>query len=261
MEAFFIALGLLLHGSLVLAADRLHDIKARGELRVCIWPEYYGISYRNPKSGAVAGVDADMARDLATQQNVSLKFIDSNFAKLKDDLLGNRCDVGMFAVAVTPARQAVMDFTQPHMFSDVYAVASRSNVNVQSWLDIDRPGRVVAVAAGTFHEPLMRERLHAARLLVVAPPATREGEVESGRADVFMSDYPFTRRMVKDHDWVRIIAPDKPFHVVNYAYAIAPGQPAWLGTLNQFVRNQQRSGRLRLLAQRYDLQPIVRDAQ
>lgn len=50
------------------------------------------------------------------------------------------------------------------------------------------------------------------------------------------------------------------FHVVN-AYAIAPGQPAWLGTLNQFVRNQQRSGRLRLLAQRYDLQPIVRDAQ
>ena len=159
---------MLLHGSLVLAADRLHDIKARGELRVCIWPEYYGISYRNPKSGAVAGVDADMARDLATQQNVSLKFIDSNFARLKDDLLGNRCDVGMFAVAVTPARQAVMDFTQPHMFSDVYAVASRSNVNVQSWLDIDRPGRVVAVAAGTFHEPLMRERLHAARLLVVA---------------------------------------------------------------------------------------------
>ncbi len=48
---------------------------------------------------------------------------------------------------------------------------------------------------------------------------------------------------------------------MNYAYAIAPGQPAWLGTLNQFVRNQQRSGRLRLLAQRYDLQPIVRDAQ
>lgn len=42
MKAFFIALGLLLHGSLVLAADRLHDIKARGELRVCIWPEYYG---------------------------------------------------------------------------------------------------------------------------------------------------------------------------------------------------------------------------
>ena len=45
------------------------------------------------------------------------------------------------------------------MFSDVYAVASR-NVNVQSWLDIDRPWSRVAVAAGTFHEPLMRERLY-----------------------------------------------------------------------------------------------------
>ena len=57
----------------------------------------------------------------------------------------------------------------------------------------------------------------------------------------FMSDYPFTRRMVQDMTECRIIAPDKPFHVVNYAYAIAPGQPARLGTENQFVRNQQRS--------------------
>lgn len=67
MKAFFIALGLLLHGSLVLAADRLHDIKARGELRVCIWPEYYGISYRNPKSGAVA-----TAAKIATPHNPAI---------------------------------------------------------------------------------------------------------------------------------------------------------------------------------------------
>ena len=166
----------------------------------------------------------------------------------------------MFAVAVTPARQAVMDFTQPHMFSDVHAVASRSNVNVSPGWTLS-PWSSGGRGRRDFHEPLMRERLHAARLLVVALPSHSRGRGGIGRADVFMSDYPFTRRMVKDHDWVRIIAPDKPFHVVNYAYAIAPGQPAWLGTLNQFVRNQQRSGRLRLLAQRYDLQPIVRDAQ
>lgn len=261
MKAFLVALCLTLYANLALGAERLHDIRGRGELRVCIWPEYYGVSYRNPKSGAVAGVDADMARDLAAQLKVSLKFVDSSFAQLKEDLLGNRCDVGMFAVAITPARQAVMDFTQPHLFSDVYAVTSRSNANVRSWQDIDRPNRVVAVAAGTYHEPLMRERLRAAKLLVVSAPATREGEVESGRADVFMSDYPFTRRMIKDHDWVRIIAPDKPFHLLNYAYAIAPGQPGWLAELNQFVQNQQRSGRLRLLAQRYDLQAIIRDGR
>ena len=65
------------------------------------------------------GVDADMARDLATQQNVSHEIHRQQFCQAQDDLLGNRCDVGMFAVAVTPARQAVMDFANRHMFSDV----------------------------------------------------------------------------------------------------------------------------------------------
>lgn len=261
MKSWLVFACLLSLSAVSLGAERLDEIKARGELRVCIWPEYYGISFRNVKSGAVAGVDADMARDLAAHLGVPLSFVDSHFARLKDDLLRNQCDVGMFAVAITPARQAVMAFTQPHMFSDVYAVTSRTNSAIQRWQDIDRPGRVVAVAAGTYHEPLMRERLQYAKLLVVSPPATREGEVESGRADVFMSDYPFTRRMVKDHDWVRIIAPPKPFYLVNYAYAVAPDQARWLVTLNQFIQGQQRSGRLRQLAQRYDLQLIVRDSR
>ena len=28
-----------------------------GQLRVCIWPEYYGITFRNPKSGELSGID------------------------------------------------------------------------------------------------------------------------------------------------------------------------------------------------------------
>ncbi|HQP66112.1 MAG TPA: amino acid ABC transporter substrate-binding protein, partial [Quisquiliibacterium sp.] len=30
------------------ARDRLERIRAAGELRVCIWPDYYGITFRNP---------------------------------------------------------------------------------------------------------------------------------------------------------------------------------------------------------------------
>ena len=148
-ESIFIALGLLLHGSLVLAADRLHDIKARGELR-CAFGRNTMASLPQSQVWCGGGVDADMAVIWLPSKMSRMKFIDSNFAKLKDDLLGNRCDVGMFAVAVTPARQAVMDFTNRICSAMFYAVASRSNAIVQSWLDIDRPGRVVAVAAGTF---------------------------------------------------------------------------------------------------------------
>ncbi len=46
-------------------ADRLATILESGNLRVCIWPDSYGISFRPPKTNQLTGVDVDMARQLA----------------------------------------------------------------------------------------------------------------------------------------------------------------------------------------------------
>ena len=41
----------------VAAGDRIGRIKSSGTLRVCIWPDYYGITFRNPRSGELTGID------------------------------------------------------------------------------------------------------------------------------------------------------------------------------------------------------------
>jgi ABC-type amino acid transport substrate-binding protein len=113
----------------------------------------------------------------------------------------------MFAIGITAQRQEKLRFTQPHLASDIYAISTKSNRRIQRWEDIDRPGSVVVVAKGTLHEPVMKARLVAAELRVVDTPAAREQEVQSGRADVFMTDYPFSRRMLDNNDWARLISP------------------------------------------------------
>lgn len=35
--------------------DRLQNILATKEMRVCIWPDYYSISYRDPRSQTLSG--------------------------------------------------------------------------------------------------------------------------------------------------------------------------------------------------------------
>lgn len=42
-------------------------------------------------------------------------------------------------------------------------------------------------------EPVMKASLKQAELMSVKLPNTREREVQSGRADVFMTDYPYSR--------------------------------------------------------------------
>ncbi|KQV50241.1 amino acid ABC transporter substrate-binding protein [Pelomonas sp. Root1217] len=239
-----------------ITSQRVQD---RGELRVCIWPDYYGISLRNPRTGQLSGIDIDLSAAFAADLKVKPVYVDSSFATLVDDLLRDRCDVAMFAIGMTPQRAQALRFSRPYLESDIYAVTTRSSRVVQRWQDLDRPGVRIAVQAGTFMEPVMAAALKQANLVVVRPPATRERELEAGRVDAFMTDYPYSRRLLDNADWARLVAPPAPFSVLPYAYAVKPGDAAWLTAVDEFVSRIQRDGRLQAAAKRHGLSAIVRE--
>lgn len=249
----------LLAAPLAPAATLPQRIQDSGELRVCIWPDYYGISLRNPRTGQLSGLDIDLSAAFAADLKVKPVYVDSSFATLVDDLLKERCDIAMFAVGMTPQRAQALRFSRPYLESDIYAVTTRSSRVVKQWQDLDRPGVRIAVQAGTFMEPVMASALKQANLVVVRPPDTRERELEAGRVDAFMTDYPYSRRLLDSADWTRLVAPPTPFFVLPYAYAVKPGDAAWLSTVDEFVGRIQRDGRLQAAAKRHGLSAIVRD--
>lgn len=228
-----------------------------GTLKVCIWPDYYGITLRNPRTQQLTGIDIDLSAELAKDLGVKLQYVDSSFPKLIEDVTGDRCDVAMFAVGVLPARAKALRFTQPYLQSDIFAVTTRGNRSVRQWADIDKPGVLVAVQAGTFMEPVMAESLKQAKMVVVKPPQTREQELEAGRVDVFMTDYPYSRRLLDNADWAKLISPPNPFYVLPYAYAVKPGDDAWFKTVDDFVSRIKKDGRLGSAARKFGLSEIV----
>ena len=245
--------------SAVATASRLERVLEAKTLRVCIWPDYYGITYRNPKTQQLSGIDIDLAQELAKDLGppVKVQFVDSSFARLIDDVVQDRCDIAMFAVGITAARAEKLRFTQPHLKSDIFAITTQSNRRIKEWSDIDKPGVVVAVAKGTYHEPVMREQLKFATLIAPATPFAREQEVESGRADVFMTDYPYSQRMLATTDWARLITPPGTFHLTSYGYAMQQGDDRWFERVERFMRDIKRDGRLLAAARRHKLDPII----
>jgi cyclohexadienyl dehydratase len=79
-------------------------------------------------------------------------------------------------------------------------------------------------------------------MVVVQPPATRERELEAGRIDVFMTDYPYSRRLLDNADWAHLITPPSAFNIVPYGYAVKPGDDAWLAQVDAFVARIKRDG-------------------
>jgi cyclohexadienyl dehydratase len=235
-------------------ADRVASSK---QLKVCIWPDYYGITFRNPRTQQLGGIDIELSAELARELGVQLTHIDTSFPNFMDDLLADRCDIAMFAVGVLPQRAQKVRFSAPYLQSDIYGVTTRSNRTVRGWDDIDQTGVKVAVQAGTFMEPVMAAALKKAQMVVIKPPQTREQELEAGRVDVFMTDYPYSRRLLDNAEWARLVSPPKPLHVLPYAYAVKPGDDEWLKRVDAFVSAIKRDGRLDAAARRAGLGDIV----
>jgi cyclohexadienyl dehydratase len=238
-------------------ARTLEQVRSAGLLRVCVWPDYFGIGSRHPRSGELQGLDIDLSRALAADLGVRVEHVETDFGRFADDLSRRRCEVAMMGVGVTAERRARVAFTRAYLRSDVYAVVSRHDPKLRGWEDLDRAGRVIAVQRGTYMEPLMRGRLREARLLVVERPGERERAVESGRADAFITDYPYSRRVLASADWARVIAPPSPVQITDYAYAVAQGDAQWLERLDAFVLAIRRDGRLAAAAQRHGLSAIL----
>lgn len=238
-------------------SDRLQEIQSRGSLRVCIWPDYFSITWRNPRTGDLEGIDIDMARAFAEDLGVTVEFVDSSFAALVENITSDACDIAMHGVGIRPDRAEHMDFTAPHLISGIYAVAATVNTTINTWADIDQPGHVVVVQKGTYMEPVMREALSQAELMVVDDFRAREQEVQAGRADVFMTDFPYGRRMIVLTDWAKLIDPPTPLAPTPYAYAVPKGESDWLAEANAFVARAKADGRLTTAADRHGLAPIV----
>lgn len=203
-------LGAVASPARALDPQRVDRIKAAGELRVCTWPGYYAISFRNPRNGELQGIDIDLAQAFASDLGIKTKFVETSFGAFMDDLEQDRCDIAMFAIGDTPARRQRVDMSAPHLRSGMYAITTRTSATIKTWDDLDKPGNVIAVQLGTVMEPYMRANLKAAQLNVVTPPSTREEELLAGRADAFMTNYPYAQRMRFQHDWAAVIPPPNP---------------------------------------------------
>ena len=46
------------------AGEVAQRVKQTGSVRVCIWPDYYGITFRNPRTQQLGGIDIDLSAEL-----------------------------------------------------------------------------------------------------------------------------------------------------------------------------------------------------
>lgn len=238
-------------------SKREQKIQESGKLQVCIWPDYFSISYKNKKTGQLEGIDIDLSREFAKDLGVEVEYVATHFGIFLEDIQDEKCDLAMFGVGITPERVKLIDYSEPYLSSGMYGVASKTNSMLSSWDAMDQPGVIVCVQKGTYMEGAMRNSLKHAEVMAVIKNSQREIEVRSGRADVFIADYPYGQKMLQVYDWAKLLTPTVSTDHIQYAYAVKKGQAEWLARINLFVKTIKSDGRLEKYAQKNNLLPIA----
>ena len=158
--------------------SRLYEVTKSKKLRVCQFPLYYSISFRNPTTGQIEGIDADPRQGAGqgASRLRSRRSSSSASGTFIADLQANKCEIGMFGVGATLKRAQAVEFSKPYLVTNIYAV-TRKDGKIKTWDDIDQKGVKAAVSLGSYIEVFMKTYLKNAELISIAPPNTREAEL------------------------------------------------------------------------------------
>jgi len=236
--------------------SRLYDVTKNKKVRVCQFPLYYSISFRNPKTGEIEGIDADLAKEFAKELGAQLEIVESSFGSFIADLQAGKCEIGMFGVGATLKRAQAVAFSKPYLLTNLYAV-TRKDSKIKKWADVDQKGVKAAVSLGSYMEPFMKGYAKNAEIVSVAPPSTRQAELVAGRVDVIITDFPTAIKVTDEFDWAAYILPDEKLAITPYAYVVPQGDQIWLNYVNLFVDTIKLDGRLAKYAKKHKLDPIV----
>lgn len=236
--------------------SRLYDITKSGKLRVCAFTDYYAISYRDPASGKIIGMDATMAALLASELGVELQIVETSFATFVADIQANKCDVGMSGMGATLKRAQAIEFTKPYLVTGILAV-TRKGGKISKWDDLDQPGIKVGVMLGSYIEPFMKAYLKQAAVVPIQAPSSRESELMAQHVDAAISDFPTALKVQETLDWADVVSPTTPLSVTPFCYAVPPGDQIWLNYLNLFIDTEKRNGKLEAAAKAFHLDPAL----
>ena len=140
------------------------------------------------------GFDVALMQDLARRLGLRVKFIDIPFEGLLGAVQLGQVDAAIAAMAVTPERQASVDFTQTYYVGEdgILAAPDSDITAVQTQADV--ASRRVGVVRGTVYESWLRENLietdemPAVNLHVYTRPDEAVRELAEGYVDLVVLD-------------------------------------------------------------------------
>jgi ABC-type amino acid transport substrate-binding protein len=239
--ASFVLVGVLL--TVPAGARTLAEVQRDGTLLVGV-DIPYGVMEFLDENGQPAGIDIDIAKEIASGIGVGVEFrtmpFDELFAALKEDTV----DLVLSAVTITKERQEFLLFSAPYLSASTVLAVAKSNESVESVADLS--GGKLGVLSGTLGESLAEtsERLQSLTAVAYSNNDERIADLVAGKIDAAIVHF-----LIRTDLPVRVIG--EPLFQNFYGVVANLGNTALMGEVDRILRDMKRDGRLEDIKKRY----------
>jgi len=217
---------------------RVADLVRAGKLRVGIGLGSPSGAMKNPATGELRGLAADLGRALATR--IGVDFVAVEYPRpgaILEGVQTNAWDVAF--LVVDPERAKEVDFAPPHTQSDfTYLVPAGSSIHKVA--DADQPGIRIAVPRGDGVDLRLTRLLKKAELVRTDTLSAAVELVRTGGAHARAGPRQAVLAESVKLPGSRVLADG--FAVISSAALVPKGHAGWLAYVSEFIEEAKASG-------------------
>ncbi|HCX1668035.1 TPA: ABC transporter permease subunit [Staphylococcus aureus] len=248
---FILVLGLLISSAMVYINPTAHaeqdqtweKIKERGELRVGLSADYAPMEFEHTVNGKTeyAGVDIDLAKKIAKDNNLKLKIVNMSFDSLLGALKTGKIDIIISGMTSTPERKKQVDFSDSYMMTKNIMLVKKDKVN--EYKDIkDFNNKKVGAQKGTEQEKIAQTEIENASITSLSRLPDVILALKSGKVEGAVVEKPVAEAYLKQNPKLGISNVKFNEEEKDTVIAVSKDSPKLLSQINKTIKEVKDKG-------------------
>lgn len=248
---FILVLGLLISSAMVYINPTAHaeqdqtweKIKERGELRVGLSADYAPMEFEHTVNGKTeyAGVDIDLAKKIAKDNNLKLKIVNMSFDSLLGALKTGKIDIIISGMTSTPERKKQVDFSDSYMMTKNIMLVKKDKVN--EYKDIkDFNNKKVGAQKGTEQEKIAQTEIENASITSLSRLLDVILALKSGKVEGAVVEKPVAEAYLKQNPKLGISNVKFNEEEKDTVIAVPKDSPKLLSQINKTIKEVKDKG-------------------
>jgi len=202
--------------------------------------------------GEFAGIDVEIAVEIAKKADKELEIADMEFDGLIAAVSTGKVDMAVAGMTVTDERKEQVDFSDTYYVATQVMVVAPDNTEITCAEDL-KADKKVGVVLGYTGDNIVTDTLkvdekniqRANRALDIVQ------DVKNGKLDAVVVD-SYTGIALAEKNGLKVVEDAEVFEAEEYAIAVKKGNTELLETINATLKEMKDSGAILALAEKYD---------